>query len=282
MEGGDGLPRSRAEAIDAGVKKYFTGKPCKWGHVSPRMVSNRRCCDCQKLAYDEWRGKKSDHLKEYRRRTYSENKHEIRARWSEWSAENHESLLASKRRRYSENREAALDYARRYRAENKDKVRASTDRWKENNPDHVRALWRKWYEENGKDRDREKRATPRGRLEMAMSRAVYSALRGLKGFRKWEELLGYDADALAAHLESQFSLGMTWDNYGCKGWHVDHIVPRSAFKYQSSEDDEFKQCWALSNLQPLWWRDNLSKGAKLDHPLGLARAELASSEVEGT
>jgi len=280
--GAGNLLRSRSEAIEAGLKKYFTGKPCKHGHMSPRMVSNRRCCECLKISYAEWGGKNSDHLIEYRRRSYLENRETIRSKWSEWSTKNRESLLASKRSRYADNREAALDYARRYRAENKDRVRASTERWKENNPDHVRALWRKWYEENGKNRDRERRSTPRGRLEAAMSRAVHFALKGGKGFRKWEELVGYNADTLAAHLESKFAPGMTLDNYGRDGWHVDHIVPRSAFKYQSSEDDEFKQCWALSNLQPLWWRDNISKGAKLDHPLGLARAGLASSEVEGT
>ena len=64
------------------------------------------------------------------------------------------------------------------------------------------------------------------------------------------------------HIESQFKDGMTWDNYGKNGWHIDHIIPKSLFQFKSSEDDEFKQCWALCNLQPMWAFDNLSKGNK--------------------
>ena len=54
---------------------------------------------------------------------------------------------------------------------------------------------------------------------------------------------------------------MSWDNYG--EWHIDHILPDSSFYYVSTEDDEFKKCWALSNLQPLWAIDNLKKSNKI-------------------
>ena len=55
---------------------------------------------------------------------------------------------------------------------------------------------------------------------------------------------------------------MDWGNQG--EWHIDHIVPVSAFNFDSPEHMDFKRCWALSNLQPLWGRDNISKHAKLD------------------
>jgi hypothetical protein len=62
------------------------------------------------------------------------------------------------------------------------------------------------------------------------------------------------------HLEKQFTEGMTWDNYG--QWHVDHIRPMSSFNFTSLDDPEFKECWDLSNLQPLWETENLSKGSR--------------------
>ena len=55
---------------------------------------------------------------------------------------------------------------------------------------------------------------------------------------------------------------MTWDNYG--KWHIDHIVPISVFNYTKTEHEDFKRCWALGNLRPLWAFDNISKGAKLE------------------
>ena len=53
---------------------------------------------------------------------------------------------------------------------------------------------------------------------------------------------------------------MTWYNHG--DWHVDHVIPLSFFKYDSTDDVEFKFCWSLENLQPLWAEDNISKSDK--------------------
>ena len=61
------------------------------------------------------------------------------------------------------------------------------------------------------------------------------------------------------HLESKFDDKMTWDNYGSY-WHVDHIVGVANFNYTSYEDEAFKKCWSLENLQPLYGVDNLKKG----------------------
>ena len=63
------------------------------------------------------------------------------------------------------------------------------------------------------------------------------------------------------HLEKQFLSGMTWDNYG--DWHIDHIIPKSSFKYASFEDPEFRECWSLSNLRPLWGKENIQKSDKI-------------------
>ncbi len=75
-------------------------------------------------------------------------------------------------------------------------------------------------------------------------------------------LAGYTLDQLMIHLERQFKRGMTWSNYGKAGWHVDHIQPKICFKYASAADVEFKQCWELSNLRPMWGQDNIRKGSK--------------------
>jgi hypothetical protein len=66
-------------------------------------------------------------------------------------------------------------------------------------------------------------------------------------------------DQLVTHLEKQFVNGMTWQNYG-KKWHVDHIRPQYEFNLTDPYCEDFKKCWALSNLQPLWAHQNLIKG----------------------
>lgn len=73
--------------------------------------------------------------------------------------------------------------------------------------------------------------------------------------------LGCSWAELRVHLECKFQPGMTWDNYGYRGWHVDHIIPLALFNLQDPE--EFKKACHYSNLQPLWAKDNLSKGDKI-------------------
>ena len=68
-------------------------------------------------------------------------------------------------------------------------------------------------------------------------------------------LLGCTWDHLKVHIEKQFHAGMTWENMG--EWHVDHIIPCSAFKDDLQETQ--KIAFWYQNLQPLWARKNLVK-----------------------
>ena len=78
--------------------------------------------------------------------------------------------------------------------------------------------------------------------------------------RKWSQYLGYSTTELRAHLERQFVKGMSWENKG--KWHIDHIRPVASFDIPSIESDEFRDCFGLHNLRPVWAKENMRKGAK--------------------
>jgi hypothetical protein len=112
-----------------------------------------------------------------------------------------------------------------------------------------------------RQRDYEKRSTIMGNLTNRIKVRMRSSLcRGKEG-RSWKELVPYSIEELKAHLECRFCNGMSWDNRHL--WHIDHIRPIASFHYESPEDPEFKECWALSNLQPLWSIENQRKGARM-------------------
>lgn len=90
-----------------------------------------------------------------------------------------------------------------------------------------------------------------------MVRRVLRAADGKKTASS-QNLLGYSAKELRAHLESQFEPGMTWDDRSA--WHIDHVKPVSAFIAEGIKDPQIIN--ALSNLKPLWAKDNLAKGAR--------------------
>lgn len=80
---------------------------------------------------------------------------------------------------------------------------------------------------------------------------------------KTTELLGCSIKELKQHLESQFTEGMTWSNYGKDGWEIDHIRPCASFDF--SKEKEQKECFHHTNLQPLWKLDNVVKGSNYNN-----------------
>lgn len=79
------------------------------------------------------------------------------------------------------------------------------------------------------------------------------------------KMIGCSGQELKKYLESKFLLGMSWENYGKFGWHVDHIKPLSKFNLSNAE--EIEKANHYTNLQPLWWRDNLQKLNKYVNPI---------------
>ena len=163
------------------------------------------------------------------------------------------------------NKDKVVEQKREWGLANSDKKKANRDRdadkrnrdsWNAKNPDKVLRDRINWT--------RKKTSDPRGKLERNVSRAVHKCITsGSKSGSRTFDLLGYTSEDLANHLESLFRDGMSWENQGKGGWHIDHIIPLSAFNYDSPDQIDFGRAWALSNLQPLWESENCSKGSKL-------------------
>lgn len=113
---------------------------------------------------------------------------------------------------------------------------------------------------------------PMRKLHARVHQLVYRALKKNKAGYRWEHLVGYTVDELKRHIESLFWPGMSWENMG--EWHIDHCVPRSAFRFTKPTDPQFIECWSLSNLQPLWKLDNLRKSSRL----GFVRGQIVPRE----
>jgi hypothetical protein len=105
----------------------------------------------------------------------------------------------------------------------------------------------------------------RGDINYKIASRIRNTIRvALNGGRKsagTEELMGCSFGFLMGYIESKFTEGMSWANYGQFGWHIDHVVPISSFNLSIPEQQ--KKCFGYLNLQPLWWYDNLRKGNKL-------------------
>lgn len=92
-------------------------------------------------------------------------------------------------------------------------------------------------------------------------------------------LLGCSIQAFREHLESQFLPGMTWQNRGVGGWHIDHIVPLSAFDL--SDPQQLAVACHYKNMQPLWASENMRKKDKLPADSASIGHALAHSKTRG-
>ena len=92
------------------------------------------------------------------------------------------------------------------------------------------------------------------------SKSRDAIIHGAKTTPELIDLLGAPVEECRSHLESQFTGGMSWENYG--EWHIDHMRPCSSFKL--SKKDQLRMCFHHTNLQPMWRKDNERKQASFD------------------
>ena len=131
---------------------------------------------------------------------------------------------------------------------------------------------------NNNTRKKRRATDPNYVLRERVSKYTNNAIKSNGGKKKGSILkyLPYTIQELREHIESLFEPWMNWSNWGMWKlnewkdddqttwkWQLDHILPHSSFHYTSMEDQAFRDCWALSNLQPLSAKENNLKRDKI-------------------
>jgi hypothetical protein len=217
----DTLPRSQKEALALGSKLYYTGKPCKRGHIAPRYASAAKCVDC---ATEESRSRLP----------------QIAA----WKAANPERVKAAEANYRERNRPIINERARAWSQKQRDEGSEYSKKQVKLNQEYIR---NRLATDPGFKWAARMRSNTHKRLAQHNSQKLLGSL----------EIYGCTIPELRSHLESQFQPGMTWDNYGLHGWHIDHIIPCASFDLTDPEQQ--KACFHYTNLQPLWAEENLKK-----------------------
>lgn len=145
-------------------------------------------------------------------------------------------------------------YNKQYYEDNKEQELARQKLWREDNPEYP-----------GKYKAERRKNDPIFRLTDNIRNRFRQWLNGFKKDKRTFEYINCTKEELFAHLESLFydnpetGEPMTWENYGL--WEIDHKYPLSRFD-PTSETDMYL-AWRKENLQPLWVKDNRSKGNRL-------------------
>jgi hypothetical protein len=174
---------------------------------------------------------------------------------------------------YEENKAKCLESSKEYAKKHINETRETKRRWKKNNPEYVKAENAKrapkikaWRQKN-RVRINEKNIARRKndvcfKIRCYLRSRLSAVIRGNVKNGSAIKDLGCTLDELKTYLQEKFQPNretgeeMTFDNYG--KWHIDHIMPLSAFNL--TDPEQLKKACHYTNLQPLWAKDNISKG----------------------
>lgn len=149
-------------------------------------------------------------------------------------------------------------------ATHKEWKQRNSERWKELLRDHYQRNRKKVIERNYKYAAKRRLVDPNYNLTIILRQRFNRALKS--GYKAGSAVrdLGCSIDEFRTHIESKWQSGMTWRNHGRGNgkWNIDHIIPISRFNLSDSE--EVKQACHYTNLQPLWFIDNVRKSDKTE------------------
>lgn len=187
-------------------------------------------------------------------------------------------------------------YTKKYADKRSKWCKDCIDKYYEKNPDEkyqwIEEYHKYYYKKNRekilknrKEKRIIKKKEIKRKLNSAISSAISQSLKGNKKGRHWEDIVGWTLEKLMPHFKKQFKpdkkgKNMTWENYGRGGWEIEHIRPIDSFNFTSYKSKEFKQCWALDNLQPLWWYENRSKSKKYPNKYTKERDKIEYEEIK--
>lgn len=238
-----------------GIQEYRKSESAR--NVNPPIgIEKQKCSGCKEI-----KNVSDFHKDRSRERPATYCKICSYKRHRQWVENNKGRLREYFKRWYEANREAQREKGRQYRFKNRSILTEKSKQWTERNPEKVKETRRKL------------RSTPKGKLRLNISSRMSRTLshnikrngcRRVKVGYKWERIVGYTLKELMDYMEKRFKPSMTWDNYG--EWHIDHIIPTTAFNFETVNDIDFKRCWKLSNLQPMWAKDNQSKSDNIKMP----------------
>lgn len=174
------------------------------------------------------------------------------------------------KQRNLENKEKSKNYNKQYYLTKQPHISNKQKQYYSNNIEKIKLKQKKWYETNKdkhikqttKYRKNRKKIDPLFKLSEGIGSLISNSFKrscngNYKKSKKTEQILGCTMEEFIQHIQSLFTEGMTLENHGQgKGkWNIDHIVPLSS----AQTEEEIYKLSHYTNLQPLWWEDNMKK-----------------------
>lgn len=250
--------------------KVFIFSPDHFPHYKNTKILRDTCKECrQKEWKKEWTKINKEKIIKIQQKHYQNNKEIIKARSKQYELNNIKKVKIGQKRLYQKNKEKIKANSKKRYEEKKEEILIQNKEYRKKNKLKIREDKRTYTNKRLKE-------DVQFKLRSSMSNAIFCALKNRnlsKNNKSFLHNVDYTIGELKQHLESLFEPWMTWDKWGKYDsktwddndpttwkWQIDHIIPQIDFIYSSIEDEEFKKCWALSNLRPYSAKLNIIEG----------------------
>lgn len=230
--------KNRKDGFDCYCKNCQNKKSKLWQLDNPDKVN---------ATSNRWNKKHRERRNQISKNWRSNNVEQYQQIKKNWNQKNPDKIKIHNQTFYQNHTETIKNRVKEWKHNNSAQTKKYGKEWRQNNREIVRQYFNQRMLDPIKRLLQNQRSRIRGILHH----------NHLKKNQRTLKYLGCTADELKKHLEQQFTEGMTWDNHQQFGWHVDHIQPLSKFDY--TDPEQVKIAFWYTNLQPLWWYDNLKK-----------------------
>ena len=213
---------------------------------------------------------RKEYLKKYCQEYWIRNKDKLKKQHKQWAKNNPEKILKIAKHYRENNYEKINKRKKLWCINNPGKRKKYNKKWNKNNPEY-----NKQYQIENRERlleyakqwiKKKLKIDLKFNLNSKIRTAIWQSLKGNKPGRHWEDLVGYTLNDLIKRLQKTMPKGYCWQDFLQGKLHIDHKIPISAFNFNKPEHTDFKRCWALSNLQLLPAKENMTKHNKLSRP----------------
>ena len=230
-------------------KRYYNTHKEKVKEKNSKYVQDHR-----ELVNEKVRNKRLENPEIFRekdRSRYEKCSDVIKQRVKTYRESHKEQIRKTKRKNYEKNIETIKERNKKYRNENLEELKEKKRLYRIKNIEKIKI--------EDKNRNRKKLETdPIYRLKKNLRRRINLVFKkyNMRKTKNTNNLIGCSPEFLREHLEAQFKEGMTHDNHNPKGWHIDHIIPLAS---AGLDKEKLENLCHYTNLQPLWWWENLEK-----------------------
>jgi uncharacterized protein (DUF924 family) len=221
---------TRKEAQEKGLPRYFTGKPCKHGHVCERLVSQKVCIECKQKFDKGYYVKNKERLLKKVKHYAEANKDKITQYHLEYYARNQENMKKRSSKRYKEKREEISQKSKEYYQKNSKEICVRVSQYNRKNKEKIRVARKAYALKNS---------------------AVLSAAKANRK-KHVKKATPFWADMHLIKIKHKERVAMT--NMTGLEHHVDHIVPL--------QGENVCGLHIASNMRVILARDNISKRNK--------------------